>query len=254
MVKGPNGFLYGVTQSGVTNPHGTLYRFNPNNYSISLIHAFDSLNINPNTRPLLAGNNKLYGTTEGRITGPNPGRSGTLYEYDMQNNTFSVIETFHTASVPNGWYQSGNSRLVEGTDSSIYGVREGWYPYYGRVYRYNYSNNTFDKIYEFDQNYYPQRIFRDLLFYNDNLYISAYNPTNLNSTQSTIIKLNLSQSTPTVSAQFDFIDSIHGGLPNGEMFLNADKELNGSVQSLKRTPSFIVTFNSTLCQLAFIFK
>tara|TARA_B100001109_G_C18836015_1_gene461995 strand:- start:19 stop:738 length:720 start_codon:yes stop_codon:yes gene_type:complete len=139
LAKHPNGLLYGVSVGSNLQPYGYIYSFNPSNNNFTVIHAFDSLHRRPNSGLVVGSNNKLYGSNGMRI---NPNK-GYLYEFDLTSNSINYIYTF------TGFFGTSNSNLVV-DDSCIYGIRDGSYPYYGRVYQYNYLTNQFSIVHEVD--------------------------------------------------------------------------------------------------------
>jgi uncharacterized repeat protein (TIGR03803 family) len=70
-------FLYGVTQSGGVNAHGTLYRIDGTTHALSTLAVFNGINgSRPMGKPLVVSG-VLYGTTnEGGAS-----NSGTIYRF-----------------------------------------------------------------------------------------------------------------------------------------------------------------------------
>jgi len=224
LVKAANGEMYGVANTGDNNQYGVIFKFNPQNYAVSLVHSFVASNQDPRIAPIIASNNKLYGATYG---GWSHTGEGSFYEYDIATNTFRDIYHFdESGNNLTGWYRGDNSPIVEGPDSCIYGVREGAMPYYGRLYKYNTITDTLTRIYQFDTRQGNRHtIYTNLMFVNNWLYISA------GYYSSTMYKMNVLNGSVNIAADFDFNDSLHGSYPAGEMFQSSLGKVSGTLQN-----------------------
>ncbi len=138
-----NGKLYGLTSSGGTYNLGTLFEYNPTNNQLNTLFSFDTLDgTNPIGDLLLASNGKLYGTA---IDG-GANAKGTLFEYDINTNTFTKLFDFdgnNSGEIPFG-------SLFEASNGNIYGTTyQGGNNNNGIIYEYSPQTNSFQKLYDF---------------------------------------------------------------------------------------------------------
>jgi hypothetical protein len=114
--------------------------------------------------------------------------------------------------------------LLEGPYSCIYGVREGYSPYFGRLYKYNYNTDTLTRIYQFDT-WQGNRhtVYTNLMFANNSLDISA------GYTNSTMYKMSVLNGSVSIAANFNFNSSLLGSYPLGEMFLSSLGKVSGTL-------------------------
>ncbi|MBL9158605.1 MAG: hypothetical protein JNJ70_14090 [Verrucomicrobiales bacterium] len=108
------GQFYGASQMGGNNTHGTIYRFDPNAGSVTLLHTFTGGNQGTGTSNgiIRASNGFLYGVNYGGSNG-----AGTLFRIDSAGNNFSTVYSFFTLSGGNA-----NAAPIEGNDGKLYGV------------------------------------------------------------------------------------------------------------------------------------
>jgi uncharacterized repeat protein (TIGR03803 family) len=112
----PNGFLYGMAQSGGLNGHGLIYQFDPSNFSMNTVIDFDGalLGSSPHGSLIVADNGIMYGLTS--AGGAN--NSGVLFNYDpgvFYNKLFDFGGIFGVA--PQG-------DLVQATNGKLYGTAQ----------------------------------------------------------------------------------------------------------------------------------
>ena len=120
--------------------------------------------------------------------------------------------------------------MLEGPYSGIYGVRDGYSPYFGRLYKYNYNTDTLTRIYQFDT-WQGNRhtVYTNLMFVNNSLDISA------GYTNSIMYKMNVLYGSVSIAANLNFNSPLHGSYPLGEMFLSSLGKVSGTL--LNRGPS-----------------
>ena len=221
LVKAPNGLLYGVTSKGGVHGTGVIYSFDPQSKRANLLHSFDTTVNMPHHAPILAKNNKLYGTYKGkRVTWQN---DGGIYEFDIQSNSYSRLHQF------NGYHGAQLSKIVEGANGDLYGASED--NSNAMIFKYNYVSNSYSQFLVFHNSINYANHFSDLLYYNNFLYITASHGFNarVNASGSIIFKVDASQNYGFVHSMFQFVDSTHGGRPYGKLYMNSKKELIGTL-------------------------
>ncbi len=142
LIKGKNGLLYGVTQYGGTNAKGRLFSFDPSNNTFATLHNFDTPDgTQPNTSLLQASNGKLYGVCS--YGGAND--KGTLFSYDLQNNTFTKHYDFVQSKGENPTIP-----LMQANNGLLYGMTmTGGDNYQGVIYSYDIATATYTKLHSF---------------------------------------------------------------------------------------------------------
>src|SRR5262245_35913081 len=142
LVKGPDGALYGTTQSGGAN-WGVVFKINENGSGFAKLYEFDLFTNGgmPET-PLVSGNDgNLYGTTRNGGAAFN----GVIFRITPAG-AFTKLYDFDG---PNGAYPQG--ALIEGRDGALYGTTfYGGTPNCGVVYKVNTDGSGFLRIHEFD--------------------------------------------------------------------------------------------------------
>ncbi|RAW02235.1 choice-of-anchor tandem repeat GloVer-containing protein [Pseudochryseolinea flava] len=124
-----NGKLYGTTNFGGTSNQGVIFEYTLATNAYVKRHDFHGGVLSNSFYPtsLIAANNgKLYGTTHGGgVVEQNfPSGCGTLYEYDLQTNTYTTKYNFLGGV---GWLGDVGpfpSALVKGANGKLYGVTE----------------------------------------------------------------------------------------------------------------------------------
>jgi len=117
MIQADNGLLYGTATSGGSNFAGVLYVFDPVSFSFIVLHHFEEVSTGkyPEGQLLQASNGKLYGVTN--RGGANS--HGVLFEYDMDNSTFTKLLDFDenvSGRFPGGLMQAANGMIYGHTD------------------------------------------------------------------------------------------------------------------------------------------
>jgi len=113
-----NGMLYGTTSSGgLEHGAGVIYELNPSNYRINNKVAFnyrDLAIISPKGEFVITKDNKLIGFADSS----NTRRTRVLYEYDIDNDTLSIVHVFDTWS-----NQSPTLNLIQHSNGFVYGTK-----------------------------------------------------------------------------------------------------------------------------------
>lgn len=113
LIQGDDGKLYGMERLGGISSHGSIFRYDMSTNTLTTLHNFDYTNTGGITSGTLlqASNGLLYGMTE--LGGANT--FGTLFKYDLNTDTFTVLVA--------GGMHGRASQLVQGSNGKIYGVR-----------------------------------------------------------------------------------------------------------------------------------
>ena len=120
LVQGPNGHLYGTTDSGGQYGYGEIFELSLTG-QILVVHSFDKTDGQGSFSPLLLGaNGTFYGSAEyggSTMCGANP--CGTLYKMTPTGGFTTLVNFDGTnGSLPVG-------PLVQGIDGYIYGITNG---------------------------------------------------------------------------------------------------------------------------------
>ncbi len=114
LVQGDNGLLYGIAQQGGNSDVGTIFEFDPPQSSLAKIHDFEAAASGAYpTGIMYNGEGKLVGTTQ---SGGNDDK-GTVFEYDLNGNTFQVTHHFNGT---NGEFP--NMQSLQKLDDSLIGI------------------------------------------------------------------------------------------------------------------------------------
>jgi len=123
LMQASNGLLYGATSEVAIGRHGTLFKFNPLNDSLTTVVNFDSANGSVPTGGLIQTSNGLiYGmTAEGGIYG-----FGTIFVFNPATDSLTTLISF----IPDS---GGNPQgsLMQASNGLIYGMTAGGGIYYG---------------------------------------------------------------------------------------------------------------------------
>jgi len=139
LVQATNGLIYGTTAAAGVYTNGTLFRFNPDGTGYTVLKQFGANSadgVQPSGSLMQASDGDLYGVTRsGGWPGQDTTTHGTAFRVGLDGNVYTVI-----------WHFSGTggdgvlpqAPLVEGTNSSLYGVTgEGGTYSQGTLFRVN---------------------------------------------------------------------------------------------------------------------
>lgn len=146
-------FLYGLTWQGGAYGLGTLFRIKPDGSSFESLHDFtggvegkypyDSLTFD--------GVHTMYGTTLGEY-GNDPSDFGTVFKYDLESNTYSVLHKFAGGADDSG--KPNGSIVLSGNGTTLYGTTHGDDAWgggeFGCIYQMNIDGSGFRQLYEFN--------------------------------------------------------------------------------------------------------
>jgi uncharacterized repeat protein (TIGR03803 family) len=105
LTRGPDGAFYGVTFGDLGQKHGSVYRFDPQTFTVLTVHRFDGHDGNGPRGELLSDNGRLYGTAS---AGGHEDR-GTAFELDPMGTGFFARRTDH-----GGWIDCGLTLDAQG--------------------------------------------------------------------------------------------------------------------------------------------
>ncbi len=120
LIQGTDGNLYGMTFSNGANKFGTIFKFNPSNNTLTVIHDFDSVHGKGASASLIqATDGNLYGMT------PQGGTSndGVLFKCST-TGTYSVMVNF-TGTSGGAIGAAPYGSLMEASDNNLYGTTSG---------------------------------------------------------------------------------------------------------------------------------
>ncbi|MBK7691218.1 MAG: T9SS type A sorting domain-containing protein [Bacteroidetes bacterium] len=143
LVTASNGKLYALTVAGGLNGYGTIIEYNYGNNTLSNVHDFDGINGSfPFGSLTLANNGLLYGMTQnGGING-----KGVIFEYHYL--TYQFVKKIDL-DIANGEFPVGS--LLKANNSKLYGLTPNGGVYNnGVLFEYNTVNNTYLKLYDFE--------------------------------------------------------------------------------------------------------
>lgn len=142
LIEANNGNLYGMTYDGGGFGSGVIYEFNPsaNIYSV-LWDCTNQTGSHPNGHLTEVSNGIFYGLTRGETN-----YGSKIFEYNSITDTLIVKFSFSTAT---GKRPQGS--LIKADDGLLYAVAgEGGNNNKGSFFKYDYINNVFTKIFDFN--------------------------------------------------------------------------------------------------------
>ena len=143
MIKGLDGTLYGLCDSGGLNHKGVIYSFDPNSHIYTNIFSFnDTLGGSPFGKLLELSTKKLYGMTNiGGAYG-----YGVIFCYDLSTNIYLDLHDFDSTFGSNPIYGG----LIQATDGKLYGMTSyGGLNNSGVIFNFDLSTNVYTDIYDF---------------------------------------------------------------------------------------------------------
>jgi len=135
-----NNKLYGVNATGGVHGNGAIYEFDLLTNSYSTKYNFVDSLLNPNGELLETTNGVFIGTTQlgGAYSVFGASGSGILYEYNKNNNIFTIKSLFVRDST--GYYAHGG--IIKGGNGNYYGLTKyGGRNSNGVLFEYNTSTN-----------------------------------------------------------------------------------------------------------------
>ncbi|MFA6402639.1 MAG: choice-of-anchor tandem repeat GloVer-containing protein, partial [Salinivirgaceae bacterium] len=223
LIQADNGKLYGMTAFGGTNGNGVIYEYNPKLKSYTKKFEFDGMvnGANPKGDLVKAPNGKLYGMTE--LGGFN--NEGVLFEYDPDSNLFVKKGDFD--SLPSGANPLGSLLLVN--DSLLYGMtRFGGVNGSGVIFKYNFINETFNKMLDFSQFTTGSQPVGSLLQANNGLLYGVTSKGGMNDFGKLFEFNTLSYQ---CSSKHEFYDLFSGAYPQGRLVQANNGKLYGLTES-----------------------
>ena len=145
LIEGAAGKLYGVTRLGGTSNVGVLFEYNYGTSTYTVLNNFSAATgSSPFSAPIIASNGKLYGTTQSGGAG-----FGVIYEYDLSTNTFTKqVDFTGTVGLAIGAAPIGS--MIQAANGKLYGnTFTGGIGNVGVIYEYDYTTNTYTKLYDF---------------------------------------------------------------------------------------------------------
>lgn len=219
MTLAPNGWLYGVTETGGTDDSCVVCAFNPLTGEFNDIHDFafspDS-GESATSGMTLASNGLLYGTTAGG--GVN--NAGVIYTVDPTTNAYNPIHHFNNDSSGSGPL----SQLLQLSNGKLYGTTYAggaWGS--GTIFSFDPLTNNLTSLYSFDGTTGNMPYFGKLIQATDGkLYGMTYNGGA--SDLGVIYSFNLTGNVYTVIHEFNGTD---GAMPTGGLMQATDGNLYG---------------------------
>lgn len=199
LIQANNGKLYGLCPYGGNDDYGVLFEFNTNNYTFTKLLDFDSSKgTNPFGDLIQTSNASLFGLTyQG---GAND--YGVLFEYNINNNTISKKVEFDGSS--KGAYPQGS--LIKEGNNLFAMTQYGGSNNVGVLFEYNISNNSFNKLFDFNSSNGKNPSGKLTMSSNGRL----YGQTQVGGTQNHGVLFEYNLSTDTFIKKLDFIG------PNGK--------------------------------------
>ena len=140
-----NGLLYGTASREGANGAGVLFEYNPTTEIYTSLLDFNNATFggSPLGGVILANNNKLYGL----LSNGGLNNKGGIYEYDIINDTLTVLYYFDGVNSGEG----ASGMLLQADNGKLYGMtRLGGVNNLGVLFEYNYIDSTYTKLLDFD--------------------------------------------------------------------------------------------------------
>lgn len=213
-----DGKLYGLSYSDGSNYSGTLFSYDANTGTYTVLVNFNVYNsgTGPEGSLMQASNGLMYGLTSGN----GAHAAGTLFSYQIGAD--SVIKL---VDMPAGSRTARLNSLIQSSNGKLYGmttydgVNGG-----GTIFEYNIGTNTYTVKYNLARNASP---FGDLLEVGtDTLYGLTYGDGTYS--KGTLFRYVPASNTYTVFYNFD---SVHGGHPESSLVRAGNGKLYGTAYS-----------------------
>lgn len=220
-----NGKLYGMTYVGATgsdgNGFGILFEYDPVTNTQSVKKNFNRTNgFAPQGNLMQASNGKLYGTTP--LGGLN--NHGTLFEYTIATNTFSIKIDF--AFAPQGSNPTGS--LTQLPNGKFFGMTSNGGSYgYGIIFEFDPITKILTKKFDFDGSSSGGEPFGSLTLSTTN---KLYGMTNLGGTYNRGTLFMYDLNTKTFEKQLNFSGD-NGSAPYADLKFASNGKLYGMTWS-----------------------
>ncbi|MBL0047754.1 MAG: T9SS type A sorting domain-containing protein [Bacteroidetes bacterium] len=139
-----SGKIYGITAQGAANGLGGIFEFDSDTKMYTILYNFIAADGGlPLCGVIKASNDKLYGSMS--IGGTQ--NKGTLFEFDLKNNSFQKFYDFDIADNKG----SRNGELTEAVNGKIYGITTfGGNSNYGTIYEIDTTSHAVNIVANFD--------------------------------------------------------------------------------------------------------
>lgn len=207
--------LWGTASLGGTNGIGTIMKINGDGSGFQRVFSFTN---GSQQSTLLPGSGPLlYGNT---VSGGVGSAVGSIFSYNSGTGDFDILFSFDTLS---GYYPRTTPILA--TDGKLYGnSNNGGVHGDGTLWRFNLSNNQFEKLHDFDENTTGKYPVGDLFqASNGHLYGMASSGNSIGG-GGTIYRYDIAADSVTVVHEFAFAD---GFTPLGGSFIEHNGKLYG---------------------------
>ena len=219
-----NGLLYGVNSDGGRSDEGVLFSLDPLTKAYTVLYEFvDSLSGRSPTYTLaITTDGKIYGTTD--FGGPLQ-FAGTLFEYDLDTDAFTVLVDFDSTTV------SGSEKQVMlAADGNLYGTAGNSGAFGdGLIFKYDLTANQYSVIYDFDNDngqggYTPNDV---MIETSPGL---LYGTTEYGGGNADGVLFSFNYTTNTYTKLFDFDDNLSGEFPQGKLLYGSNQKIYGSTR------------------------
>ncbi len=216
LIEAGNGVLYGVTERGGANNHGSVFSYNYKTNKLTLLYSFTGSNGRSPYGSLLKTNDgKLYGMT----ASGGDFDMGTLFSFDPFRNEHKVLYHF------NGTFgRSPYGSLVQAKDQKLYGVTQfGGSNGFGVIFSLAIDENpSFTKLADFN--------WANGAWPNNNLVEGdngkLYGMTESGGAANFGVIFTFDPATLSLSSLWDFSDA-NGRSPYGALVKTSDKKMYG---------------------------
>lgn len=220
VIQGSDGKLYGLTNRGGTYGQGVLFSYDYTTESFSTLFNFDGDNTGVAPTILVeVAEGTLYGTT----SGGGADKSGTLFKYSIDSNTFEKKFDFARASTGG----SPSLSLTIGTNGNLYGLtRDGGVNNRGVIYEYNIALESYTKKFDLtlENGNTPTG---KLIEVGNNKFMGL---TNLGGSNNDGVIFEFDIQTNTYTKKFDFELSSAGKNPKGSFVMASNGKLYATAE------------------------
>ncbi|MBL7981184.1 MAG: T9SS type A sorting domain-containing protein [Flavobacteriales bacterium] len=137
--------LWGMTTMGGSNDKGTLFRVDADGTDFTVEYHFsEASGYAPEGTLCLAGNGKLYGTTN--LGGTGSPAAGTLFSFDPATGVYTKLVDFNITNGGYGW-----SGLIATPSGALYGATYGGGGSGGSIFRVDPATDTYTILYALNQ-------------------------------------------------------------------------------------------------------